>query len=261
MKSENESIVFSGKNQNGNRNNTLHNEVISNKQTFFDEMPEINPQFIFSSCFVDHSHRQYACIYGNCTEHNGCCMNALLNEQPNFHVLHFHPGDRKLWCKEVYPDILRHIDIRTALELPNYMFSFNHRYVRIDGSISHFLHEGFVTFNNDKCLPVLNLTVFTEIGDIKTDDTIVLSIFRYLEYQGFEKIFTKMYSETHNSVLTHREIEIVRLCHQGLSSKMIADKLELSIHTVKNHKRKCMEKSMTHNITQLIHLCLKNNWL
>jgi DNA-binding NarL/FixJ family response regulator len=56
-------------------------------------------------------------------------------------------------------------------------------------------------------------------------------------------------------------MEIIRLCHEGLSSKMIAEKLNLSIHTVKNHKRNSMNKTLTHNITELIHLCIKNNWL
>jgi DNA-binding CsgD family transcriptional regulator len=42
---------------------------------------------------------------------------------------------------------------------------------------------------------------------------------------------------------------------------MIADKLNLSIHTVKNHKRNSMDKTMTHNIAELIHLCILNHWV
>jgi DNA-binding CsgD family transcriptional regulator len=30
---------------------------------------------------------------------------------------------------------------------------------------------------------------------------------------------------------------------------------------VKNHKRNCMEKTQTHNISELIHICIQNRWL
>jgi DNA-binding NarL/FixJ family response regulator len=123
------------------------------------------------------------------------------------------------------------------------------------------MHEGYVMFKENQLLPVLNLKVFFEIADIKTDETIVLTIFRYEESTGYQKVFTKAYGKYNNSLLTQREIEIIRLCSEGLSSKMIAEKLNLSIHTVKNHKRHCMDKTSTHNISELIHVCIQNHWL
>jgi DNA-binding NarL/FixJ family response regulator len=123
------------------------------------------------------------------------------------------------------------------------------------------MHEGSVVFTENQLLPVLNLNVFFEIADIKPDETIVLTIFRYIESEGYKKVFTKEYGKFFNSVLTQREMAIIRLCHEGLSSKMIAEKLNLSIHTVKNHKRHCMDKTSTHNISELIHLCIQNHWL
>jgi DNA-binding NarL/FixJ family response regulator len=123
------------------------------------------------------------------------------------------------------------------------------------------MHEGTITFTEDKLLPVLNLKVFTEIADIKTDETIVVTIFKYSDDQGYQKVFTKEYGNSRNAFLSQREMEIIRLCYKGLSSKMIAERLNLSIHTVKNHKRHCMEKTLTHNISELIHLCVKSEWL
>lgn len=261
MKGEHDDRSISGNNRKAGQNSGTNDRVFTRNQAMVEEISGNSSQMLFDSCLVDHSMRQFACIHGQCAEKLNCFMNIHLVEEPNYRALRFHPEDRKLWCEKAFPDILRHIDTRSELELPNYMFSFNHRYIRSDGSISQFLHEGFLTYNNVKSLPVLNVIVFTEIGDIKTDDTIVLSIFRYSDLQGFEKIFTQVYADSQNQLLTSREIEIVRLCHQGLSSKMIADKLDISIHTVKNHKRHCMEKTLTHNITELIHYCLQNHWI
>jgi DNA-binding CsgD family transcriptional regulator len=217
------------------------------------------PVDFFSSCLVDYSGKQFSCIHDHCNEHNSCFNEDLLAE--NFHELHYHQEDRTLWCDKVFPDILKYIGSESNLETSDYRFIFNHRYVRNDGSISQFMHEGSIAFVNDKCLPVLNLKVFFEIADIKADETIVLTIFRYSVEHGYRKVMTKMYSNALCSVLSLRELEIIKLCHEGLSSKMIADKLKLSIHTVKNHKRNCMEKTLTHNISELIHLCIQKHWL
>jgi len=215
----------------------------------------------FSSCLVDFSGKQFSCVHDHCKEHNICFNEDLLAEDFNFHELHFHQEDRLLWCDKVFPDILRFISSEPNVETSDYRFIFNHRYIRKDGSISQFMHEGSITFVDDKCLPVLNLKVFFEIADIKADETIVLTIFRHSAEHGYRKIWTRTYSTIKNPVLSSRELEVIKMFHMGLSSKMIADKLKLSIHTVKNHKRNCMEKTQTHNISELIHVCIQNRWL
>jgi len=162
---------------------------------------------------------------------------------------------------EVMPDIHKFMYSVAVENFPEYRFAFNHRYIHKDGSSSQFLHEGTISFSDETCLPVLNLKIFTEIGDIKSDDTIVLTIFRYSHDDGYKKVFTKVYGETTKGQLSHREREIVKLSFDGLSSKMIANKLNISIHTVKNHKRNSMEKTLTHNIAELISLCIRSRWL
>jgi DNA-binding CsgD family transcriptional regulator len=189
-----------------------------------------------------------------------CFREEVLQDYLLFHSLNFYPDDRLLWCEQVYPDIIDYFETVSTFDLPNFRISFNHRYINGKGVVSQFLHEGTLALDSNN-EPVLNMKVFSEIGDIKNDDSIVLTIFKYSEEIGYEKVFNNVYVNKQDSVLTSRELEIIRHCHKGLSSKMIADKLSLSIHTVKNHKRNIMEKTMTHNITELIHLCIQNHWL
>ncbi|MBL7971308.1 MAG: helix-turn-helix transcriptional regulator [Prolixibacteraceae bacterium] len=222
---------------------------------------ESGSAFLPDSCPVDHSGRQFPCIHKHCQDKNACFRHNLLLEHFNFRELHFHPDDRQLWCALVFPDILKFIDLEQSDQIPDYRFVFNHRYIRMDGTITQFMHEASVVFTEDQLLPVLNLKVFFEIAGSKTSDTIVLTIFKYSPGQGYQRVFTREYGERSHPLLSGREMEIIRLCYDGLSSKMIADKLKLSIHTIKNHKRHCMEKTSTHNISELIHLCLKNNWM
>jgi DNA-binding CsgD family transcriptional regulator len=53
--------------------------------------------------------------------------------------------------------------------------------------------------------------------------------------------------------LSFREFEIIRLIESGLSSKEIADKLFLSIHTVNTHRSNILEKTGKSQISDLIY--------
>ena len=53
--------------------------------------------------------------------------------------------------------------------------------------------------------------------------------------------------------LSYREFEIIRLIETGLSSKEIADKLFLSIHTVNTHRSNILEKSGKSQISDVIY--------
>lgn len=62
-----------------------------------------------------------------------------------------------------------------------------------------------------------------------------------------------------NFSLTEREKEILALIASGLSNKDIADKLVLSLHTVKNHVRNIIQKLAVKDRTQAAILALKEN--
>jgi DNA-binding CsgD family transcriptional regulator len=50
-----------------------------------------------------------------------------------------------------------------------------------------------------------------------------------------------------------RELEIIKLIESGLSSKQIADKLFLSVHTVNTHRRNILQQCGKDNISNLIY--------
>lgn len=60
--------------------------------------------------------------------------------------------------------------------------------------------------------------------------------------------------------LTEREIEILSLVAEGLSSKQIGEKLFISPRTVDTHRTNLMNKLDIHNIAGLIRFALKNGY-
>lgn len=261
MKSENESLNFKVDYLSDGRNDSENPGVFASDKYPGNKLTDSSNILPYNNCLIDRSGRQFVCFHEDCMEHNSCFKKELPDENFDFQAMYFHPDDKACLCEKIFPDIIKFMSVIQVGELSDYRFSFNHRYIRKDGSIAQFLQEGTLSIAEENNLPVLNLRVFTEIGDFKTDETMILSIFRYSLDQGYQKVYSKVYGNNDASQLSTREIEIIKLCLEGLSSKMIADRLNLSIHTVKNHKRNCMEKTLTHNITELIHLCIRSHWL
>jgi DNA-binding NarL/FixJ family response regulator len=64
-----------------------------------------------------------------------------------------------------------------------------------------------------------------------------------------------------NCPFTSRELDILYFLEQGLSSKDIALKLDISIGTVKTHRKNMMNKIGTENSLKLIKTAIGNGWI
>jgi serine phosphatase RsbU (regulator of sigma subunit)/DNA-binding CsgD family transcriptional regulator len=56
---------------------------------------------------------------------------------------------------------------------------------------------------------------------------------------------------------TKRELEVLSHLQEGLPSKLIADKMNISTHTVDTYRRRLLAKTGTYNATELINYCIK----
>jgi DNA-binding NarL/FixJ family response regulator len=61
--------------------------------------------------------------------------------------------------------------------------------------------------------------------------------------------------------VTDREIEIIQAIAEGLSNKLIADKLKLSTHTVNTHRKNIMNKLGVNNTAGVVMFAVKNQLL
>ena len=58
--------------------------------------------------------------------------------------------------------------------------------------------------------------------------------------------------------LSERELEIIKLMSDGMTSSEIAEKLFLSDHTVKTHRKNILRKLNVNNSSQAVQFCLNN---
>jgi DNA-binding NarL/FixJ family response regulator len=61
--------------------------------------------------------------------------------------------------------------------------------------------------------------------------------------------------------VTEREMEIIKYIAEGFSNKQIADKLNLSTHTVNTHRKNIMSKLSVNNTAGIVMFAVKNNLL
>ena len=58
--------------------------------------------------------------------------------------------------------------------------------------------------------------------------------------------------------LTHRESEVLRLIAFGNTSKRIAEALQVSIHTISNHRKHICRKLRLHSTAELVAFAARN---
>jgi DNA-binding NarL/FixJ family response regulator len=61
--------------------------------------------------------------------------------------------------------------------------------------------------------------------------------------------------------LTDRELETLQLAAQGMSNKEIADKLNVSVHTVEAHLGRIFNKLDVGSRTEAVMFALKKGWI
>ena len=102
--------------------------------------------------------------------------------------------------------------------------------------------------------PLLSLFHISDITASKKDENINLYVEK-VDAKGQHKIIhheVHPVKKTFLSLLTEREEEILKLICHGYSSKEIADRLYISIHTVNTHRKNMLEKTKCKNSSELI---------
>ena len=71
------------------------------------------------------------------------------------------------------------------------------------------------------------------------------------------KTFKKEVFREYQSFFSTRELEVINKVANGFTNKIIAEKLNISEHTVATHRKRILKKSNCHNSKELILFCSK----
>lgn len=138
--------------------------------------------------------------------------------------------------------------------------------VDADGKKRNMLHQATVLTLTDNNEPEYVMVVHTDVSHLKFIDTKKVSFVSlhgkqsYFDVeiikQRFDPKSVKRKKTLLKDSLTKREKEIIRLIGQGYRAEKIADELNISVHTVRTHRKNILNKSDCKNITELVAKCL-----
>lgn len=86
----------------------------------------------------------------------------------------------------------------------------------------------------------------------------VLRVMSGKQYYDRIGTFNSEEEEVTQYKLSERELEIIKLMSEGMTSGEIAEKLFLSDHTVKTHRKNILRKLNVNNSSQAVQFCLSN---
>ncbi|WP_235958272.1 LuxR C-terminal-related transcriptional regulator [Flammeovirga agarivorans] len=138
---------------------------------------------------------------------------------------------------------------------------FSYPFVYKDGRVEEVFAEVTQVDFEDK--QIVRITVFNTLFDDTLDSALKKGVtFVNLEKNiAFSNISSVEDLETCHAILSlsKREIEILSLVSEGLSNQELAEKINVSIHTVTTHKKNIVKKTNTKNIMVTIRYCLRLN--
>ena len=157
-----------------------------------------------------------------------------------------------------HEDVRRLKDLHKALfdfyyalpvnERREYKYMWEFRIVRKDGQVVWLMQQGSFIEIDAEGKPMVTFDTLSDTSHFKKDNSMTLTMFKDVDSPRLKLYFPI----SGNEPCTKREIEIIKLLSQGLSSKEIADRLFISPHTVDTHRRNMLKKAGVRDSSNLI---------
>ena len=167
-----------------------------------------------------------------------------------------HPDDLDFVIKaEAF--LTRFFDKKIGREkLLSYKISYNLRSRVSDGSYVMFNHQALMLTLDESGGYGKSLNINTRIDHISKVNNYKVSLIGLHGEPSFMGIGLED-SPEQAEPYSKREIDVIKLLAEGLSSKEIGDKLFISQETVKTHRKNILEKAGCKNTSQLISGCIR----
>lgn len=182
--------------------------------------------------------------------------------------------------KTVLPEELVHIQLKgkvvsdfytrylSKAEVLQYKNMFTYRMTDKDGQVISMLYQAIPLSVHESGTPEHVLCIQTDVSHLKVMSITDVS---FLHLEGgrnylnvdvqcgyFDAHLHESKSKNLTELFTNREKEIVGYFAKGLNADQIANRLCVSPHTVKTHRRNLLKKGDCTNTTELVAKCLSN---
>lgn len=165
-----------------------------------------------------------------------------------------HKGDLEFLGRVVFPAYFESLSKLSLEDKLRSKFTYTYRLKNKAGKYLHIIQENVILrIENEKI--TLGLVICSHGSAFRETDEICYSHVLVRHPEG--RVVLMENSKTKSDIST-AEIRVLSLMAQGLPEKQIADKLNLSISTIKKHKSNMMKKAGVRNAAELVRYAAAN---
>lgn len=212
--------------------------------------PFCMPHAIFA---IDYQKKKYL-FWDNDNKLGGFKSEVVLQEGPSIVQRLLDPKYFRAFDEILFPKLLETL----KKEEGDIFMSFNFKAKRLDGSPMHIYQKGVYIVSPITRLPLMCVGLNMDISEFKTDGYIHHTIEKFdVGTQQMAIIDKSFFNPLVDEIkLTACEIRILNYLSDGFSSKLIADKLKISVNTINNHRQNILKKTNCKNVAELIAFAL-----
>ena len=137
----------------------------------------------------------------------------------------------------------------------NYKTNYSFRSKMKNGEYHLMNHQAIVLTVDENGNFGKSLNIHTDINHITKINSFTFSLIGLESYPSYTDVKVIQDSSQY-TLLTSREIEIIKLISEGLQNNTIAEKLNISNFTVKTHRKNIYKKLNCRNAAELINKCI-----
>lgn len=245
----------------------LEAEKIPDYDKFLTEEYLNNPVFSFLDSvlfIVDFREDRIVYTSKNSLEIEGYSSDFLTGLSATGYFDLLHPLDAELVVNKVFVDGMGFTAQMENLELSKFKVAYNYRLRQPNGTYKMLMQQFSYLMVDEERNPLMIIGTVSDISGIQTKQEMFVRITVQNSKGKWEKIFERFYSltEGHNAFnLSPKELEIIRLASDGLSSKEIAAITNKSIETIHSQKKSILKKTNLKSMTEVILKSKENNWI
>lgn len=210
----------------------------------------------------DYTQGKYLYLDPSCEIVFGYSKEYLADEGHSFYNSLIHPDDYRIFNKIIFPESIKFLQNQPHSERLKFSCSYNYRVKIRSGEWLTVLQRGTYFLHPTEGYPLASVGFIIDITHFKEDTSMIHTIERIdrnFSVLSKEPVYKAIYYPQQKSeLLSKREMEVLQMLRQGLSSKAIANKLNISENTIVNHRKNMLRKTNTKNVAELVTFTLKN---
>jgi PAS domain S-box-containing protein len=244
--------------------NTSDEDGIKDYSHYIKSNPLLENLLSLGPCFVymlNYKTMKYIYMSNSIKNILGYNAEEVIKTGPDFFFRIIHPDDLNELMNNTFKKMLEFYYSSPIDERKKIRCTYDYRVKRSDGKFVRLLQQTLIVETDNNGYPLVDIGIISDITEYKKENKINLSLSKYDQESGFTSPGTEVSSIIKKDRISERELEILNLLMKGNSSKNIANKLNISVNTVRNHRQNLMGKTKTKNIAELISFALSNSLL